>query len=69
MLSRILSSAGVKTLRTLRRAEKPLERKCFSTGSSAYQLIDHQYDAIVVGAGGAGLRAAVGLSELGFNTA
>lgn len=32
------------------------------------QVIDHKYDAIVVGAGGAGLRAAVGLSELGFNT-
>jgi len=32
-------------------------------------VIDHQYDAIVVGAGGAGLRAAVGLSELGFKTA
>ena len=38
-----------------------------STGG--YTVIDHQYDAIVVGAGGAGLRAAVGLSELGFNTA
>jgi ribulose 1,5-bisphosphate synthetase/thiazole synthase len=35
----------------------------------AYPVIDHQYDAIVVGAGGAGLRAAVGLSELGFKTA
>jgi hypothetical protein len=37
--------------------------------SQTYPIIDHQYDAIVVGAGGAGLRAAVGLSELGFNTA
>jgi succinate dehydrogenase (ubiquinone) flavoprotein subunit len=36
---------------------------------NAYPIIDHQYDAIVVGAGGAGLRAAVGLSELGFKTA
>uniref|UniRef100_A0A7S0UQ10 Succinate dehydrogenase [ubiquinone] flavoprotein subunit, mitochondrial n=1 Tax=Polytomella parva TaxID=51329 RepID=A0A7S0UQ10_9CHLO len=35
----------------------------------AYQFIDHQFDAIVVGAGGAGLRAAVGLSEQGFKTA
>lgn len=34
----------------------------------SYQVIDHQYDAVVVGAGGAGLRAAVGLSEQGFNT-
>lgn len=36
---------------------------------SQYPVIDHTYDAIVVGAGGAGLRAAVGLSELGFKTA
>ncbi|GIL76136.1 hypothetical protein Vretimale_5743 [Volvox reticuliferus] len=37
--------------------------------SQTYPIIDHQYDAVVVGAGGAGLRAAVGLSELGFKTA
>jgi len=35
----------------------------------SYPIIDHQYDAIVVGAGGAGLRAAFGLSSAGFNTA
>lgn len=34
-----------------------------------YTVIDHEYDAIVVGAGGAGLRAAFGLAEHGFNTA
>ncbi|KAL0568356.1 succinate dehydrogenase flavoprotein subunit [Marasmius crinis-equi] len=32
-------------------------------------LIDHEYNAIVIGAGGAGLRAAFGLAEAGFNTA
>ncbi|KAK1777412.1 succinate flavoprotein subunit [Copromyces sp. CBS 386.78] len=37
--------------------------------SNKYQVIDHEYDAIVVGAGGAGLRAAFGLAEAGFNTA
>lgn len=37
--------------------------------SSNYELIDHEYDAIVVGAGGAGLRAAVGLSEAGLKSA
>lgn len=37
--------------------------------SKAYPIIDHQYDAVVVGAGGAGLRAAFGLSEAGFKTA
>ena len=30
---------------------------------------DHEYDALVVGAGGSGLRAAFGLAEAGFNTA
>ena len=33
------------------------------------QSQDHEYDALVVGAGGAGLRAAFGLAEAGFNTA
>ncbi|KAJ3069400.1 succinate dehydrogenase flavoprotein subunit [Podochytrium sp. JEL0797] len=35
----------------------------------AYPIIDHTYDAIVIGAGGAGLRAAFGLAKEGFNTA
>ncbi|CUM46452.1 Succinate dehydrogenase ubiquinone flavoprotein subunit, mitochondrial [Debaryomyces fabryi] len=34
-----------------------------------YHVIDHQYDCLVVGAGGAGLRAAYGLSDAGFKTA
>lgn len=37
--------------------------------SGRFTIIDHHYDAVVVGAGGAGLRAAFGLSELGFKTA
>lgn len=37
--------------------------------SGKYPIIDHEYDAIVVGAGGAGLRAAFGLAEAGLNTA
>ena len=36
---------------------------------SAYKIIDHEYDAVVLGAGGSGLRAAVGLSEAGLKTA
>ncbi|CAG9333245.1 unnamed protein product [Blepharisma stoltei] len=34
-----------------------------------YTVYDHTYDAIVVGAGGAGLRAAFGLASLGYKTA
>ena len=34
-----------------------------------YPVIDHDYDACVVGAGGAGLRAAFGLVQEGFKTA
>ena len=36
---------------------------------SAYQFIDHSYDVIVVGAGGAGLRATLGLAQSGLSTA
>lgn len=34
-----------------------------------YNIIDHEYDCVVVGAGGAGLRAAFGLAEAGYKTA
>ena len=33
---------------------------------SSYKIIDHEYDVVVLGAGGSGLRAAVGLSEAGL---
>ena len=33
---------------------------------STYNIIDHEYDAVVLSAGGSGLRAAVGLSESGL---
>ena len=36
---------------------------------SDYEFIDHSYDVVVIGAGGAGLRATFGLAEAGFNTA
>jgi succinate dehydrogenase / fumarate reductase flavoprotein subunit len=36
---------------------------------SAYQFIDHSYDVVVVGAGGAGLRATFGLAHSGLSTA
>jgi succinate dehydrogenase / fumarate reductase flavoprotein subunit len=37
--------------------------------NKAYEIIRHTYDAVVVGAGGAGLRAALGLAERGLKTA
>ena len=36
---------------------------------SAYEYIDHTYDVVVVGAGGAGLRATLGMAEQGLKTA
>ena len=36
---------------------------------AAYSFIDHTYDVVVVGAGGAGLRATLGLAEAGLSTA
>src|SRR4051794_33646724 len=34
-----------------------------------YELIDHEFDVVVVGAGGAGLRATLGMAEQGLRTA
>ena len=34
-----------------------------------YEFIDHAFDVVVIGAGGAGLRAALGMAEQGFKTA
>ncbi|KAL8727117.1 MAG: hypothetical protein Q9166_006250 [cf. Caloplaca sp. 2 TL-2023] len=51
-------------------ASQPLRAKEASPFvSNKYPVVDHEYDAIVVGAGGSGLRAAFGLAEAGFNTA
>ena len=37
--------------------------------TTAYKIIEHSYDTLVVGAGGAGLRATFGLAQKGLNTA
>ncbi len=37
--------------------------------NKSYELIEHKYDVIVVGAGGAGLRATMGLAATGLSTA
>ena len=36
---------------------------------SAYRMIDHTYEVVIVGAGGAGLRATLGAVEAGLRTA
>jgi succinate dehydrogenase / fumarate reductase flavoprotein subunit len=37
--------------------------------TQAYKIVDHYYDVVIVGAGGAGLRATLGMSSAGLNTA
>src|SRR3954465_11718872 len=37
--------------------------------SRAYNIVDHTYDVVVVGAGGSGLRATFGMGAAGLNTA
>ncbi|MGB0935194.1 MAG: FAD-binding protein, partial [Alphaproteobacteria bacterium] len=37
--------------------------------AKAFEIVDHEYDVVIVGAGGAGLRATLGMSAAGLNTA
>ena len=37
--------------------------------TASYEIIDHDYDVVVVGAGGAGLRATLGAAQAGLKTA
>jgi succinate dehydrogenase / fumarate reductase flavoprotein subunit len=37
--------------------------------AEAYEIIEHSYDVVIVGAGGAGLRAALGMAASGLKTA
>jgi succinate dehydrogenase / fumarate reductase flavoprotein subunit len=37
--------------------------------NKSYEIIDHEFDVVVVGAGGAGLRATLGMAEQGLKTA
>ncbi|KAG2366319.1 succinate dehydrogenase [Suillus spraguei] len=72
-VSKVLhSQRGFSTSLSVKRivATNPIKTEDVKSWSSGkYPLIEHEYDAIVVGAGGAGLRAAFGLAEAGFNTA
>ncbi len=37
--------------------------------TDSYEIVDHEYDVVVVGAGGAGLRATLGAAQAGLKTA
>jgi succinate dehydrogenase / fumarate reductase flavoprotein subunit len=37
--------------------------------AKAYEIVEHSYDVVIVGAGGAGLRAALGMASSGLRTA
>src|SRR3989337_576342 len=37
--------------------------------SQAYEIVEHRYDVVVLGAGGAGLLATYGMAEQGLRTA
>ena len=65
-LSRSLARRSASTM-----AQRSLSTTATTTSSliGDYTVVDHTYDAVVVGAGGSGLRAAMGLSEAGFKTA
>ncbi|MBN8533634.1 MAG: succinate dehydrogenase flavoprotein subunit [Rhizobiales bacterium] len=41
----------------------------FEINGRAYPVVDHSFDVVVVGAGGAGLRATLGMAEQGLRTA
>jgi len=51
------------------RAIRPTATRAASNLAASYPIVDHDYDAVVIGAGGAGLRAAMGCAEHGFKTA
>ena len=50
-------------------ATNGIERHAPAVNGHAYPIEDHNYDVVVVGAGGSGLRAVVGCSEAGLQTA
>mmetsp|Transcript_10051 Transcript_10051/g.18064 ORF Transcript_10051/g.18064 Transcript_10051/m.18064 type:complete len:640 (-) Transcript_10051:67-1986(-) len=73
MLSALAKRSSSTLLRSATK-NNAAARSLSSTATSSsitgdYTIVDHTYDALVIGAGGAGLRAAMGLSEAGFKTA
>ena len=63
-----MNTPGMR-LSTIRGAA-PAGKEAASGGlTGKYTVVDHDFDVVVVGAGGAGLRAAMGAAEAGFKTA
>ena len=66
----MLSSITRSSLRRALRSTNNATHRPLSTSMQGdYSIVDHTYDALVIGAGGSGLRAAMGLSEAGLKTA
>ncbi|KAL7669426.1 hypothetical protein ACOME3_010080 [Neoechinorhynchus agilis] len=63
----VLSSSKRSISTTYSRYAFPSTSK--ATTFKDYKVVDHKYDALVIGAGGAGLRAAYGLASMGYSTA
>eukprot|EP01039_Chlorochromonas_danica_P007964 gene7964-8784_t len=78
-MRRFLNSHSIKSFKSLQNVTRSQVRtlvqgkapqgKAASDLTSKYTIVDHDYDVVVVGAGGAGLRAAMGSAEAGFKTA
>jgi len=76
--TRSLSARGVQAWRASKlTCARNLTKGALGNGKQAapgaltgkYTVVDHDFDVVVVGAGGAGLRAAMGAAEAGFKTA
>ena len=65
---RLLSSSSVRS-QVIGSNVKGQDFNAAKYMSQKYHVVDHEYDCVVVGAGGAGLRAAFGLVSEGFKTA
>lgn len=69
MLSSMLRKSVSKNASIAQRRGMAISSAQANELSQKYTIVDHDFDAVVVGAGGAGLRAAMGCAEAGFKTA
>jgi len=69
MLSSMLRKSVSKNAAMAQRRGMAMTSAQANELAQKYTIVDHDFDAVVVGAGGAGLRAAMGCAEAGFKTA